>query len=128
MCPSNITRTTGGDETNVSWPDPEFSDSLGIPLNITSTFGKNTVSLGWGEHRVEYTARNTFNNLVTSCVFYVDVTRKSELTPCSTQQLLLVDSLWIEFELIRQQGQVDLKSTSGPVIRFFQLYSSSSVL
>ena len=100
MCPVNITNGAGGEETNVSWPEPEFSESLNFQLNVTSTFGKNSVSLGWGEHRVEYTARNTYNNMVTTCVFYVDVTRKSELTRCPTQQLHCADNLWIEFELI----------------------------
>ena len=110
MCPVNITTGAGGEETNVSWPQPEFSESLNFQLNVTSTFGKKTVSLGWGEHRVEYTARNTFNNMVTSCVFYVDVTRKSELTCMSLlNNCSVVDSLWIEFELIRQQGSSRLE-------------------
>ena len=85
MCPANITIGAGAEETNVSWSQPEFSESLGFQLNVTSTFGKNTVSLGWGERRVEYTARNTYNNMVTTCVFYVDVTRKSELTRYTTE-------------------------------------------
>jgi len=85
MCPANITIGAGGVEKNVSWQEPEFTESLGFPLNVTSTFGKNTVSLGWGEHRVEYTARNTYNNMVTTCVFYVDVKRKSEPKHYSTE-------------------------------------------
>ena len=95
MCPANITTGAGEQETNVSWSEPEFSESLGFQLNVTSTFGKNSVSLGWGEHRVEYTARNTFNNMETTCVFYVVVTRKSELTRCPTQQLHCADNVWI---------------------------------
>lgn len=79
MCPANITTAASGEETIVSWPEPEFSESLGFRLNITSTFGANAVSLGWGEHTVEYRARNTYNNMETTCVFYVDITRKSYL-------------------------------------------------
>ena len=60
---------------NASWPEPVFTESLGFELNITSTYGANTTSLGWGEHRVEYIARNTYNNRETTCVFYVDVSR-----------------------------------------------------
>ena len=77
MCPANITTAAGREGTNVSWPEPEFSDSLGTPLTVNSTYGSNTVLLGWGEYRVEYTARNTYNNLETTCVFYVEVTSKS---------------------------------------------------
>jgi len=94
MCPANITIAAGAEETNVSWSEPEFSESLGFQLNVTSTFGNNTVSLGWGEHRVEYTAINIYNNMVTTCVFYVDVKRKSELTHYSTECLPFVDIVW----------------------------------
>ena len=60
---------------NVSWSEPEFSESLGFQLNVTSTFGTNSTSLSWGDHRVEYTARNTYNDMETACVFFVDVRR-----------------------------------------------------
>ena len=76
MCPENIIIAAVGEETNVSWPEPIFTDSLGLRLNITSTFNTNATSLGWGEHRVEYTAMNTYNNLERACVFYIDVMRK----------------------------------------------------
>ena len=76
MCPDNILTAAIGEETNISWPEPIFTDSLGFELNITSIFDANTTSLGWGEQRVEYTAINTYNNLETTCVFYIDVMRK----------------------------------------------------
>ena len=60
---------------NVSWPQPEFAESFDFQLHVTSTFGANTTHLSWGEHRVEYTARNTYNDKETTCVFYIDVRR-----------------------------------------------------
>ena len=76
FCPENQTSKAARFAlVNVSWPEPVFTESLGFELNITSTYGANTTSLGWGEHRVEYIARNTYNNRDTTCVFYVDVAR-----------------------------------------------------
>ena len=76
FCPENHTsKAARFSLVNVSWPEPVFTESLGFELNITSTYDDNTTSLGWGEHRVEYTARNTYNNQETTCVFYVDVSR-----------------------------------------------------
>ena len=80
MCPENITTAAVDEITNVSWPEPIFMDSLGLQLNITSTFGTNVTTLDWGEHRVEYIATNTHNNRKTACVFYIEIARKSELT------------------------------------------------
>ena len=79
ICPANITTAAAGKVTNVTWSEPEFSELLGFQLNVTSTFSTNSTSLRWGEHRVEYTARNTYNDRETACVFYVEVTRKSLL-------------------------------------------------
>ena len=44
MCPDNILTAAVGDETNISWPEPIFTDSLGFELNITSIFDANTTS------------------------------------------------------------------------------------
>ena len=76
FCPENQTvEAARGELVNVSWPQPEFSESLGFQLHVTSTFGTNTTHLSWGEHRVEYIARNTYNDKETACVFYIDVRR-----------------------------------------------------
>ncbi|KAI0232116.1 hypothetical protein LSAT2_017548 [Lamellibrachia satsuma] len=79
ICPAKITVAAYGEVTNVTLSEPEFSESLGFQLNITSTYGTNSTSLRWGEHRVEYTARNTYNDRETAYAFHVDVTRKSLL-------------------------------------------------
>ncbi len=74
LCPGNQTLEAARNEhVIVSWLNPEFADSLGFELNITSTFDTNTTTLGWGEQRVEYTARNTYNNRKTLCVFFIDI-------------------------------------------------------
>ncbi|KAI0225297.1 hypothetical protein LSAT2_023835 [Lamellibrachia satsuma] len=81
FCPVNQTLEAARCErVNVSWSEPEFSESLGFQLNVTSTFGTNTTSLSLGEHRVEYTARNTYNDRETACTFFVDVRRLPEGT------------------------------------------------
>ena len=87
MCPEDIIAAAVDEETNVSWPEPIFTDSLGFELNITSTFDANTTALGWGEHIVEYTARNAYNNLDTTCVFYIDVMRKYHSTQMRQRKL-----------------------------------------
>ena len=76
-CPENVTIVADGEHMNVSWPDPIFYDAQGSDIKVTSTFGTNTTTLSWGEHRVEYTATNTYNNRTTFCVFHIDVFRKS---------------------------------------------------
>jgi len=76
FCPVNQTlEAVRGELVKVSWPQPEFSESLGFQLHVTSTFGANTTHLSWGEHRVEYIARNIYNDMETACVFYIDVRR-----------------------------------------------------
>ena len=76
-CPENVTIVADGEQMNVSWPDPIFYDAQGSDIKVTSTFGTNRTALSWGEHRVEYTATNTYNNRTTFCVFHIDVFRKS---------------------------------------------------
>ena len=73
MCPENLTTIADGQLANVSWSEPIFSDSQGSEIQVTSTFGTNTKTLGWGEHRVTYTATNAYNKRTTLCVFYIKV-------------------------------------------------------
>ena len=77
MCPENFSILADGKQVNVSWPEPIFYDAQGSDIKVTSTFGRNRTALSWGEHRVEYTATNTYNNLTTFCVFHINVFRKS---------------------------------------------------
>ena len=73
MCPENLTMVADGKLAIVSWPEPIFSDSQSSEIKVTSTFGSNAKMLSWGEHRVTYTATNTYNKRTTLCVFYVKV-------------------------------------------------------
>ena len=76
MCPENVTIVADGELVNVSWPEPIFYDAQGSNIKVTSTYGTNTTALSWGEQRVEYTARNTYNDRETACIFYFNIMRK----------------------------------------------------